>query len=196
MAVNDHPLFSLFLPSLSLLSLFSSLSSSFFFFLPTFTSFLPSLPRSSLFSPSGYPVYCPKSHAPFSSLLFPALSTHPKKPSHIMSKEEYYEGASQGHVSYHQDNIDNTSEEQEFGAVKRDLKSRHLQMIAIGGTLSCHFALEERQRTKRSHELNRQCLSETLKQNRHHWNWNLFVVWRISGCCGTPGRPYLLYHRR
>ncbi|KAG0041160.1 hypothetical protein BGZ83_002228, partial [Gryganskiella cystojenkinii] len=27
------------------------------------------------------------------------------------------------------------NENQEFGAVKRDLKSRHLQMIAIGGTI-------------------------------------------------------------
>ncbi|KAF9297209.1 hypothetical protein BGZ74_009968 [Mortierella antarctica] len=53
-----------------------------------------------------------------------------------MSKEEYYDqGAGQEYASHHQDNIDASSEEQEFGAVKRDLKSRHLQMIAIGGTI-------------------------------------------------------------
>ncbi|KAG0015946.1 hypothetical protein BGZ81_011469 [Podila clonocystis] len=49
-----------------------------------------------------------------------------------MSKEEYND---QGASSYHHDNIDSTAQEQEFGAVRRDLKSRHLQMIAIGGTI-------------------------------------------------------------
>lgn len=33
------------------------------------------------------------------------------------------------------DTVHQFNDDQEFGAVKRDLKSRHLQMIAIGGTI-------------------------------------------------------------
>ena len=44
-----------------------------------------------------------------------------------------YEEDSVAHPNHHQSG--GPTENEQFGEVKRDLKSRHLQMIAIGGTI-------------------------------------------------------------
>ncbi|KAF9583152.1 hypothetical protein BGW38_010145 [Lunasporangiospora selenospora] len=58
---------------------------------------------------------------------------HPPESSGFQPEKTEYE--SYEYETHDQPQQQPTSEEQEFGTVRRDLKSRHLQMIAIGGTI-------------------------------------------------------------